>query len=455
MSNAKKLHLNLNILNSGFYGSAWRAPGSEPGAAFDVQHYVRNAQIAERGLFDAIFLADTPALKDNPTYRPYQALEPTIILATIAALTKHIGLIATISTSYNEPYNIARRFATLDHASGGRIGVNLVTTADAQASWNFGLPEVLAHRERYKRAEEFADVLKALWDSWEDDAYVGDQKAARFVDVSRVHEIDHQGQFFSVRGPLNLPRGPQGHPVIVQAGGSDDGRNLAGLHAEVVFSVAQTLEDALAFSADIRRRARQAGRRDEDVVILPGLATVIGGTEEEAQKRQQELWDLVPVEYSLGRLADQLGIEPDALELDKQLPLDLPRPADRNHTMYEAAVSLARRDDLTVRQLIQRLGGGTGHRILAGTPEQIANTIEDWFRAGAADGFNLMPDVLPSGAEAFVEHVVPILQKRELFRTEYDGDTLRGRLGLARPANRFSNDSGATPMRGNANALFA
>lgn len=455
MSDNRKLHLNLNILNSGFYGSAWRAPGSDPYAAFDVQHYVRSAQIAERGLFDAIFLADTPALKDNPTYRPYQALEPTIILATIAAVTQHIGLIATISTSYNEPYNIARRFATLDHASGGRVGVNLVTTADEEASWNFGLPQLLAHRERYKRAEEFAEVLKLLWDSWEDDAYVGDQRAARFVDVSRVHRADHEGKFFSVRGPLNLPRGPQGHPVVVQAGGSDDGRNLAALHADVVFSVAQTLEDGVSFARDIRRRARQAARRDEDVVILPGLATVIGGTEDEALKRQQELWDLVPVEYSLGRLADQLGIAPNVLQLDKPLPENLSQPADRNHTMYEAAVSLARRDDLTVRQLIQRLGGGTGHRIVAGTPEQIANTIEEWFRAGAADGFNLMPDVLPHGAEAFVEHVVPVLQKRGLFRTQYEGDTLRSRFGLKRPASRFSRDAIASPGPSKADANVA
>jgi FMN-dependent oxidoreductase (nitrilotriacetate monooxygenase family) len=353
-------------------------------------------------------------------------------------VTERIGLIATVSTSYNDPYNIARRFATLDHASGGRAGVNLVTTADAQASWNFGFSDVATHRARYERAKEFALVLEALWDSWEDDAFVGDKVTARFVDTSRVHDIDHVGEYFSVRGPLTFPRSPQGRPVLVQAGGSADGRDFAARHAEVVFSLAQTIEDGLAFATDIRARARQAGRPADSVVILPGLATVIGSTEAEARRRQKELWDLVPVEYSLGRLADVLGIDRSALDLDARLPDDLPVPANRNHTMFKATVDLARRHDLTVRELVQKLGGGTGHRIIVGTPVQIADSIEQWFKAGAADGFNVIPDVLPSGAEMFVDTVVPELRRRGLFRAGYSGRTLRDHLGLQRPPSLFA-----------------
>ncbi len=429
----RKLHLNINILNAGFLGSAWRHPDSDPGAAFDVAHYVRTAQIAERGLLDGVFLADTPALKDNPTYRPYQALEPTIILATIAAQTRHIGLIATITTSYNDPYNIARRFATLDHVSGGRIGINLVTTAGDEAARTFGHAAGFGHTERYERAGEFAEVLKKLWDSWDEDAFIGDKASARFVDLARVHDINHEGRFFSVKGPLTFPRSPQGHPVIVQAGGSEDGRNLAARHAEVVFSVAQTLEDGVHFVRDVRARARAVGRADSDLVFLPGLAVVIGGTEAEAKARHRQLLELLPIEYSLRRLADGLGVDPADLPLDRPLPDNLQRPEQGVQSMFDTITALARRENLTVRQLTQRLGGGTGHRLVVGTPEQIADTIEDWFRAGAADGFNLMADVIPQGVEAIVDHVVPILQRRGLFRTEYAGDTLRARLGLQRP----------------------
>lgn len=429
----RKLHLNVNILNSGFLGSAWRHPSSDPRAIYDVNHYVRTAQIAERGLLDAIFLADTPVLKDNPARRPYQALEPTIILAAIAAQTNHIGLIATVSTTYNDPYNIARRFGTLDHVSDGRIGVNLVTTADRDTAANFSQEVHPEHGARYTRAGEFATVLKKLWNSWEEEAFVGDKASARFVNTAAVHAINHQGQHFSVKGPLTFPRGPQGHPVIVQAGGSDEGRRLAAQHAEVVFSVAQTIEDGVAFVQDIRARAATFGRDPSELVFLPGLATVIGGTEAEAKARHEELLELLPLDYSLGRLAEGLGLPVEALEVDGYLPEDLVRPAGASHSMFDSITKLAQRDKLTVRQLARRLAGGTGHRLLVGTPEQVADSIEEWFRAGAADGFNLMADVIPSGVEAIVDHVVPELQRRGLFRTEYAGDTLRDRLGLSRP----------------------
>lgn len=441
----RELHLNVNLLHSGVYASAWRQPDSDPGACFDVGHYVNVAKIAERGKFDAIFLADTPAITDRIDYRPFQSLEPTIVLATVAAATSHVGLIATASTTYNEPYNIARRFATLDHASGGRIGWNAVTTADAAAGRNFGLPAVLEHKTRYDRAKEFADVVHALWDSWEDDAFIGDKASARFVDMSKVHPISHRGRFYSVDGPLNLPRSPQGRPVTVQAGGSSDGRDLAAAQADAVFTLAQSIEEGVAYARDLRARAIAYGRASDAIVIPPGLATVIGSTEAEARRRQDELWELVPIEYSLSRLANTLQVSPDRLALDEPLP-DLPLPANANQTMFQGTVNIARRGNLTVRQLLKALGGGVGHRIIVGTPEAIADDIETWFRAGAADGFNLMPDVLPTGLKVFVDEIVPLLQQRGIFRSDYQGSTLRDHLGLARPQSRFARrDATAVP----------
>lgn len=434
---ARQLHLNVNTLNSGFYNSAWRAPSADPRAFADVAHYVRVAQIAERGTFDAIFLADVPAFADRPDLRPFQALEPTIVLAHVAAATAHIGLIGTASTTYNDPYNLARRFASLDLASNGRVGWNIVTTADANASRNFGFDDVEAHAQRYERAAEFADVVTALWDSWEDDAFVGDKASGRFIDTARVHPIDHRGRFYSVRGPLNVPRSPQGRPVLVQAGGSADGQRLAARTAEAIFSVAHTLEEALAFADAIRAQARAFGRSGDDIVILPGLATIIGSTEAEARRREEELWALSPGDYGLRRVAGILKVDPASLDLDGPLPA-VPRPADGMQTFFDALVSEARRDNLTVRQLIRRFGGSTGHRVIVGTPKAIADDIETWFRAGAVDGFNLMPDVLPEGLEVFVDEVVPLLRQRGIFRTAYAGRTLRDHFGLARPPSRFA-----------------
>ncbi len=434
----RPLHLNVNLLHSGVYPSAWRLPESRPDAFIDIDHVVRVARIAERGKLDAIFLADTPAINDRIEDRPFNALEPTVVLAAVAAATRHIGLVATASTTYNEPYNLARRFASLDLVSRGRAGWNVVTTADASAGRNFGFAGASDHGARYARAREFTDLVHALWDSWEDDAFVGDKASGRFVDTAKVHAVDHRGPHYAVAGPLTVPRSPQGRPVTFQAGGSEDGRELAAATADAVFSLAQTIEDGAAYARDLRTRAARYGRHPDELVILPGLATVIGSTEAEARRRQDDLWDLVPVEYSLARLAGTLRIDPARLDLDKPLPDPLPLPPDANHTMFLGTVALARRDKLTVRQLLRALGGGVGHRIVVGTPEAIADDIEAWFRAGAADGFNLMPDVLPEGLETFVDAVVPILQRRGLFRQDYAGATLRDHLGLARPTSRYA-----------------
>lgn len=434
----RQLHLNVNLLHSGVYPSAWRLPESRPDAFLDIDHFVRVARIAERGKLDAIFLADTPAINDRIDDRPFNALEPTVVLSAVAAVTSHVGLVATASTTYNEPYNLARRFASLDLVSRGRAGWNVVTTADAAAGRNFGFPGASEHGARYARAREFTDLVHALWDSWEDDALVGDKASGRFVDTSKVHTVDHRGSHYTVAGPLTVPRSPQGRPVTFQAGGSEDGRELAAATADAVFSLAQTVEDGAAYARDLRARAARYGRGPEALLILPGLATVIGSTEAEARRRQDNLWDLVPLDYSLARLAGTLRIDPARLDLDKPLPDPLPLPPDANHTMFLGTLALARRDRLTVRQLLRALGGGVGHRIIVGTPEVIADDIEAWFRAGAADGFNLMPDVLPEGLETFVDAVVPILQRRGLFRHDYAGATLRDHLGLARSASRYA-----------------
>lgn len=434
----RQLHLNVNILHSGFVPSAWRLPGADPKAFIDIAHYVNIARIAEAGKFDAVFLADNASIADQINFRPITALEPTLLLTAMGAATTHIGLIGTASTSYNEPFNIARRFSTLDHITGGRAGWNVVTTADLGSARNFGRDVVPDHAERYARAAEFTQIVKDLWDSWTDDAFVGDKADGRFVDTDRVKPIGHDGDFFSVQGPLNIPRSPQGHPVLVQAGGSADGRNLAARHAEAVFSASQSFEEALAYSRDVKQRAAAFGRGGDAIRVLPGLTTIIGATEAQARKRRDDLVDLIPWDYSLKRIAGVLGIDVERLHLDLPLPQDLVVPLDGNgnHTFFNATVALARRNGYTVRQLIREMGGGTGHRVVVGTPEQIADDIEQWFVAGAADGFNLMPDALPDGLSAFVDGVVPILQQRGLFRTAYEGQTLRAHLGLARPAGR-------------------
>ena len=440
MSHARRqIHLNAFLMTVGHHESAWRFPESDPLGAWDVKHYAHLARVAERGTFDSIFFGDGPALQGDVRYRPVGRLDPTVLLPALAAVTERIGLVATASTTYNEPYNLARRFASLDHISGGRAGWNIVTTAGRDAAQNFGLDDVPEHRHRYERATEFVEVCRALWDSWEDDFLIGDKDGGRFADADKIHTIDHEGRFFRVRGPLNVPPSPQGQPLLVQAGSSEDGREFAARHAEAVFTAQQTLEDGQAFYADLKRRVASYGRDPEQVKILPGIVPVIGGTQAEAQAREAELARLQVPEYGLRQLASLIGVELDENDLDHPLPeLGDVRHVQGHQSRFTVVTELARREKLTVRQLLVRLGGGRGHRTFTGTPEQIADTLEEWFAAGAADGFNVMPPLLPSGLEAFVEHVVPLLRRRGLFRSEYAGSTLREHYGLARPENQFA-----------------
>lgn len=436
----RRLHLNAFLMPIGHHEAAWRLPESDPNANLDIQHYISLARTAERGRFDSVFLADSPVLFANPERRPSGKLEPTIILTAIATATERIGLIGTASTTYNEPYNLARRFASLDFVSGGRAGWNIVTTAGDDAARNFGLDGVPAHKSRYARAAEFVEVSTKLWDSWEDDAIVADKEAAIHADSAKVHTFEHEGEFFSVAGPLNVPRSPQGYPLLVQAGSSESGKDFAALYAEAIFTAQPTFEEGKAFYDDVKDRVGKVGRDPRQVLILPGIVPVIGDTEKEARELDAELARLISPEYARRQLAERFGLRPEQLPLDEPLPENLPSEDEIEgaKSRYTLIVQLARRENLTVRQLIERLGGGRGHRTFAGTAEQVADTIEHWFHSGAADGFNIMPAVLPSGLEKFVDGVVPILQERGLFRTEYTESTLRGHYGLPRPENQFT-----------------
>jgi FMN-dependent oxidoreductase (nitrilotriacetate monooxygenase family) len=434
----RQLHLNAFLMSTGHHEASWRLPESDPFANTSVAHYQALAQLAERGKFDSIFFADSPVLIGTVGRRPAGSLEPTVLLTAIAAVTSRIGLIATASTTYNEPYNLARRFASVDHVSGGRAGWNVVTTAGPDAALNFNLADQPAHAERYERAAEFLEVAYKLWDSWQDDAAIADKSSGVWAVDDRVVPIDHVGRHFQVRGPLNLPRSPQGHPLIVQAGSSEDGKGLAARYAEAVFTAQQTLEDAQDFYRDLKARTAALGRDPSEVKILPGIVPVIGSTVAEAERLEHQLDSLIRPEYARLQLAKTLKVRPEDLPFDQQLPADLPDEDEIEgaKSRYTLIVTLARREKLTVRELIGRLGGGRGHRTFTGTPEQVADAIQHWFEAGAADGFNIMPPVLPSGLQTFVDEVIPILQSRGLFRTDYTGTTLRDHYGLPRPAGR-------------------
>lgn len=441
---ARQLHLNAFLRNIGQHEAAWRLPETDLSGITDIGHYIELARIAERGKLDAVFFADHPVLKDQTEFRPFDALDPLTLVAALAGATTNVGLIATASTTYNDPYGLARRFATLDHVSRGRAGWNVVTTANASAAANFGVPNHPDPEARYRRADEFLQVALKLWDSWEDDAIVGDKDAPRFVDPAKIHAVNHAGLHFEVAGPLEVPRSPQGHPVLFQAGSSEPGKDLAARYAEAIFTAQPTLDEARDFYRDVKARIRRFGRNPDQVHILPGLSTIIGGTEAEAFERQRELEALTVPDYGLEQLSAIVGFAVTKDDLDRKLTFPSEDPGD---TFIKSRLALVKRlvetDNLTVRELLLRLSSGRGHRLFAGTPEQVADTIEEWFTTGAADGFNLIPPALPSSLADFVDHVVPELQRRGIFREEYTGTTLRDHLGLDRPANRFDTGTDA------------
>jgi FMN-dependent oxidoreductase (nitrilotriacetate monooxygenase family) len=437
----RQLHLNLFIHSRGHHEASWRHPESSPLPLTDIRYYEDLAQRAEAALFDSIFLADQLALGGDVAQAPRTWLEPITVLAAVARATSRVGLIATASTTYTEPFNLARQFASIDHISQGRAAWNIVTSWLATAAENYGGGGQVNHADRYRRGEEFMAVVKDLWDSWAADAVIDDRASGIYAHSNRIRRIDHHGDFYDVAGPLNMPRCPQGRPVLVQAGSSDIGRGFAARHADAVFTAHMAKSTAQDFYAELKRLAGEEGRNPAHVLILPGLSPMIAGTESEAQRLAREVNELTDPEVGRKRLSGRFGGHDFShLPLDKPLsPEDFPDPntvqAARSRT--EVIINLVRRDKLTLRQLLGYLAGARGHYVSAGTPEQIADLIEDWFNEGAADGFNIMPPLLPAQLDVFASGVIPILQRRGLFRSDYQGTTLRNHYGLPQPPSIF------------------
>jgi len=445
----KPIHINLFIQSRGHHETAWDHPGADPRSLMDISYYVDLAKQAEAAKLDSIFFADVLMMTNDAMESGRFWPDPLIMLAAIAMQTERVGLIATGSCTYSEPYNLARQFASIDHISGGRAAWNIVTTWVEAVAANYGR-EHTAHGDRYERGEEFVAAVKDLWDSWADDALVDDRSGGGVCgDLSRITPIDFQGEHYQVKGPLNVPRSPQGRPVLVQAGASDRGRDFAALHAEAIFTAHLEKETAQEFYKDIKARAAGFGRNAEQVVILPGLNPVLGGTEAEAKENLMELNSRMDPEVGRRTLSQRFSNHDfDHLDLDQPLKVsDFPDPNALETMKSRAAliVRIVEKEGLTLRELLARFAGGRGHYTTAGTPEQIADLIQDWCDPDApggpaADGFNYMPPVIPELMTPFIDEVVPLLKKRGLFRTEYEGETLRENLGLDRPKSRFFQD---------------
>jgi FMN-dependent oxidoreductase (nitrilotriacetate monooxygenase family) len=429
----RQMHLGLFILGTGSHVAGWRYPG----AVDSFQDFAAIQEIgrtAERGKFDLIFMGDN-LYADAAAHPSYTVrLEPLTMLAALATSTSRVGLGATVSTTYSDPFSVARVFASLDHISNGRAAWNAVTTANPATAANFGTihPD---HARRYEMAEEFLKVVKQLWDGWAEDAIVADRETGLYVDPGKLRPIDHHGTFFKVKGPLNIGRSPQGHPVVLQAGGSEAGQALAARTADIVFSVVQDIEEAKAGYASLKNRLASFGRAPEHVTVLPGVMPIVGRTDKEAFEKLGVLQGFVSGSNALAILSDRFGQDMSAYDLDGPVP-DLALP-DGYHSFARVMLAKARRENMTLRDLYNLTAAARGHWVLCGSAESIADTLQQWFEDYAADGFNVMPPYFHEGFEDFVELVVPILQERGLFRRDYEGMTLRDHLGLSRPANPY------------------
>jgi FMN-dependent oxidoreductase (nitrilotriacetate monooxygenase family) len=442
-----KLHFGAFLYTPGTHSAGWRHPDAVPSTDMQFPLYLELARTAERGKLDTIFLQDTAAisgsagLDGSSPYRPANGrqvhLEPVSLIAALAAVTSRIGLISTATTTYNEPYDLARRFATIDHISRGRAGWNLVTSQVEDEAGNFGLDKHVDHTLRYERAGEFYDVVAGLWDSWEADAFIHDKTSGRYYDTNKLHFLHHKGRHFQVRGPLNVSRTPQGRPLVAQAGSSDVGRELAARSADLVFTAQTVIPDGQAFRADLRDRVTRYGRRPDDIKILPGLMPIVGQTDDEAREKYAQLQSLIDDEHAMPLLARLCG------DLDiYQYPIDGPLPplppSNAAKARQALIAELARQDNMTIRQIVRYLGTAQGHRVVVGSAKTIADDMEAWLLAGAADGFNLLFPFFPAPLDDFVNLVVPELQARGIFRTEYEGRTLRENLGVPAPQNRYA-----------------
>ena len=435
----RQLKLGAFMRPVSIHTGAWRYPGAFADANFNFAHLKRFAQTLERARFDAFFMADHLAVLNMPIEalqrsHTVSSFEPFTLLSALSQHTEHLGLVATASTTFDEPFHIARRFASLDHLSNGRAGWNIVTTSNPDAALNFGREDHMEHDERYARAREFYDVVTGLWDSWADDAFIRDPESGQFFDPAKLHTLNHKGKYLSVRGPLHIARPVQGWPVIVQAGASEPGRQLAAETAEMIFAAHGTLAEAQRFYADVKRRVAAAGRERDHVKILPGAFVVVGDTLAEARAMRATLDSGVHYASAIASLSIALGTDASGFDPDGPLP---PVPeTNASKSGRERVIALAEREGLTVRQLAQRLGG-YGGLAFVGTAESIADGMQEWLETEGCDGFNIMFPWLPGGLDAFCEKVVPELQRRGIFRREYEGRTLRENLGLPRPANRF------------------
>jgi FMN-dependent oxidoreductase (nitrilotriacetate monooxygenase family) len=435
------MKLGLSMRYLGYHDAAWRHPEIPPGGATDFKYFLNSARIAERGKFDMVFFADGIGIRadDNPpgslarTNRNVE-LEPLTLLSALAAMTSHIGLVSTASTTYNEPYHIARKFASLDNISGGRAGWNVVTSWSEQEAWNFSRDTHLDYDTRYDRAKEFVDVVTGLWDSWENDAFVHDKASGQFYDPSKLHVLNHRGKHFTVRGPLSAPPTPQGRPILVQAGAAEQGQEIAAANADVVYAAQVDLAGAKAYYAGLKARMAKYGRAPELLKVMPAVTTIVGRTRAEAQAKFDQLQELIDPMVGLASLFSSFG------DLSGY-PLDGPVPEPVNAKVRSIAYNLwnlAQRENLTIRQFYQKKSAGSGGLLLKGSAEDVADAMEEWMAEEAADGFNLTPTHLPHGIDDFVELVVPELRRRGRFRTEYESTTLRGNLGLPDYVNRHT-----------------
>jgi FMN-dependent oxidoreductase (nitrilotriacetate monooxygenase family) len=426
------MHLGIFVLGTGNHTAGWRYEGATTSnCSWPVMNEI--AQIAERGKFDLFFLGDNLAMdpKDHPSF--ITRFEPTTILSALSVTTKHIGLGATMSTSFSEPFHVARMFASMDHLSGGRAAWNVVTSTKDAAALNFSQERLNEHDLRYEIAGEFVDVVRGLWDTWDDDAMVADKTTGVFLDASKVRPLNHKGRFFQVKGPLNIERCPQGHPVIIQAGGSPVGQNLSARIADIVFSVVSGDPEAAKSAYDaLKRRVVAHGRRPQDVCLLPGVMPIIAETDEQAKEQLSRLQGWLASANAMALVSERIGHDISKYPLDGPIP-DFPETTQRGQAFSRTLLERARRENMTLRDLYNVTAAARGHWVIYGSPKRIADTLEEWFMAGRADGFMIQPAHFPKAFDDFVDYVVPELQRRGLFRTEYTGTTLRDHLGLARP----------------------
>lgn len=436
----RQLKLGLSLVSNGTHPAGWRLPEANAAAGMDIALWKEMAQAAEAACIHFMFLADgiavRTAAKDNDALSysgRIDQFEPLTLLGALSAVTDRLGFIATASTTYNEPFHIARKFASLDHISGGRIGWNVVTSWSEAEALNFSREKHMEHGARYGRAEEFVDVVRGLWDSWEDDAFIRDKDGGRYFDPEKMHVLNHKGEHFQVKGPLNLARPPQGYPVIAQAGSSEPGQELAARTADLIYTAKRDPEGAGQFYESVKGRFAKYGRERSSALVMPGIMPVVGRTMEEAEAKYRRVQELVHPKVGLAMLARTFG-DLSQYDLDGPLPDNLPE-LDGVKSHREPLIRMARDNNLSIRELYMRVTGAAGHMQLCGTPESIADTMESWFRAGVCDGFNIMAPWFPDGLYDFFDLVVPELQKRGLFRTSYEGKTLRENLGLPRPAH--------------------